>query len=159
MRELKPSTRDKYTKLIQDCYNRKYFDKQDMRKLYNADTNIWTAMHRIKMIKKTSGLASGMCQWIGPAYSDHVLNQIMREYIVIGTLKNLNQIKKRRQAQVVSKDSPQLTIQAIKKVERTQPVPAPDVDLLNYDRSNSKMVIILAVGAILGFLIATLIWK
>ena len=53
----------------------------------------------------------------------------------------------------------QLTIAPIKRVERTQPVPAPDVDLLNYDRSNSKMIIILTVGVLLGFLIATIIWK
>jgi hypothetical protein len=157
MRELKPSTRDKYTKLIQDCYNRKYFDKNDMRKLYNADTNIWTAMHRMKMIKKTNGLATGMCQWIGPAYSDLVLNQIMREYMVIGTMKNLNQMKKRRQAQLLSNDTPQLTIQPIKRVERTHPVPVQQEPI--HDTSNSKMFIILAVGTLIGFLIATLIWK
>jgi hypothetical protein len=38
-------------------------------------------------------------------------------------------------------------------------VQQPDVDLLNYDRSNSKMIMLLTVGVILGFLIATIIWK
>jgi hypothetical protein len=53
----------------------------------------------------------------------------------------------------------QLKIQPIKRVERTEPVQQPDVDLLNYDRSNSKMIILLTVGVILGFMIATIIWK
>lgn len=51
----------------------------------------------------------------------------------------------------------QLTIAPIKRVERTTPVPVQQEPI--HDTSNSKMLIILAVGTIVGFLIATLIWK
>jgi hypothetical protein len=77
--------------------------------------------------------------------------------MVIGTMKNLNQMKKRRQAQLLSNGTPQLTIQPIKRVERTQPVRVQEEPI--HDTSNSKMFIILAVGAMVGFLIATIIWK
>ena len=51
----------------------------------------------------------------------------------------------------------QLTIKPIKKIEYKQPVQIQEEPI--HDTSNSKMFIILAVGAMVGFLIATIIWK
>ena len=45
----------------------------------------------------------------------------------------------------------------IKRVERTQPAPVQEEPIC--DNSNSKMFLIMAVGAAIGFLIATIIWK
>jgi hypothetical protein len=45
----------------------------------------------------------------------------------------------------------------MKRAERPQPVPV--VDEPDYDNSNSKMLLIMAVGLVIGFLIATAIWK
>ena len=146
MRELKESTRIKYTNFIEECYKRKLFSKQEMRDLYNADTNIFTALQRLNMIKKTNGLATGMCQWIGPEYSSAVLNQIMKEYIRIGTMKNLKRYGKR--IKMNSTSQLQLPVQSI-----------PVVHEVECDNSNSKMLLIMAVGAAIGFLIATAIWK
>jgi len=51
----------------------------------------------------------------------------------------------------------QLTIKPIKRVERTQPAPIREEPIC--DNSNSKMFLIMAVGAAIGFLVATIIWK
>jgi len=53
--------------------------------------------------------------------------------------------------------SAQLTIKPIRKAPT--PTPMPVVDEPDYDNSNSKMLLIMAVGAAIGFLIATAIWK
>jgi hypothetical protein len=39
------------------------------------------------------------------------------------------------------------------------PTPVPAVREAECDTSNSKMILILASGAVIGFMIATLIWK
>ena len=64
-----------------------------------------------------------------------------------------------RVEKVMAKELPtnQLTIKPIKRVERTEPVRVQEEVI--HDTSNSKMLIILAVGAMVGFLIATIIWK
>jgi hypothetical protein len=33
------------------------------------------------------------------------------------------------------------------------------VDEIDFDTSNSKMILIMAVGLVVGFMIATIIWK
>jgi hypothetical protein len=53
--------------------------------------------------------------------------------------------------------SVQLTIKPIRKAPA--PTPVPVVDEPDYDNSNSKMLLIMAVGLVIGFLIATAIWK
>jgi cobalamin synthase len=50
-----------------------------------------------------------------------------------------------------------LTIKPIRKAP--EPTPMPVVDEPDYDNSNSKMLLIMAVGLVIGFLIATAIWK
>jgi hypothetical protein len=51
----------------------------------------------------------------------------------------------------------QLKLTPIKRVERTQPAPVQQEP--ECDNSNSKMLLIMAVGAVIGFMIATIIWK
>jgi hypothetical protein len=51
----------------------------------------------------------------------------------------------------------QLTIKQIRKVPAD--APRPIVKEAECDTSNSKMFLILAVGAVVGFMIATIIWK
>ena len=162
MRQLQPLTLSKYTKLIQDCSNRKYFDKDEMRLLYKIDSNIWTALRRTNMIAKTGDCATGMSQWIGPNYSESVLRKIMDEYAAINAMKNLKQKRKR----FMIKASPQIQfktqsiIDEAKRIaaERPQPVPVQH-DEPFYDNSNSKVILAIGAGAVLGFMIATLIWK
>jgi hypothetical protein len=56
-----------------------------------------------------------------------------------------------------AKPSPQLTIKPVRKA----PAPAPMsvTQEPECDTTNSKMMLILAVGALIGFMIATIIWK
>ena len=53
----------------------------------------------------------------------------------------------------------QLKLQPIKRIERVAPMPVRVQEEPIHDTSNSKVIIILAVGAMVGFLIATIIWK
>jgi hypothetical protein len=56
-----------------------------------------------------------------------------------------------------AKPSPQLSIKTMKRIERVAPMPVQEDT--THDTSNSKMIVILAVGALIGFMIATIIWK
>ena len=56
-----------------------------------------------------------------------------------------------------SKPTPQLSIKTMKRIERVAPMPVQEDT--TPDTSNSKMIVILAVGALIGFMIATIIWK
>ncbi len=78
--------------------------------------------------------------------------------LAIDVLKGIR-VQNKYRTQSKKTTSTQLSIKPIKRVERTESVQQPDVDLFNYDRSNSKMIILLTVGVILGFMIATIIWK
>ena len=67
-------------------------------------------------------------------------------------------LKESRIANAQSKaGTQQLTIKPIKRVERTQQAPVQEQPIC--DNSNSKMFLIMAVGAAIGFLVATIIWK
>jgi hypothetical protein len=60
-----------------------------------------------------------------------------------------NQIRKQTQKQ--------LTIASVRKTPI--PTPIPVVHEAECDNSNSKMLLIMAIGAVIGFMIATAIWK
>jgi hypothetical protein len=70
----------------------------------------------------------------------------MKEYIRIGTMKNLKRYGKR--IKMNSTSQLQLPVQSIPVVHEDK-----------CDNSNSKMLLIMAVGLVIGFLIATAIWK
>lgn len=66
-------------------------------------------------------------------------------------------LRAKMQAHLQKKESAQLTIKPIRKTAVTNPQPI--VKEPECDTSNSKMIVILAVGALIGFMIATIIWK
>jgi ribosomal protein S8 len=140
------NTKEKYGALIMDIASGESFRIDEMRMKHKVSTRVFTIMRDLGYIKS---VPYSMHVWHADAPTQITINLIIKE------CRKSSRIEK-----VMAKQStPQLTIKPIKRVERTQPVPQPDVDLLNYDRSNSKMIIILTVGVILGFLIATIIWK
>ncbi len=53
----------------------------------------------------------------------------------------------------------QMTIAPVRKAPASTPTPTPIVHEAECDNSNSKMLLIMAIGAVIGFMIATAIWK
>ena len=142
---MRTDTKTKYYNFMIALYNAQSFDMDVMRQEHRVSNRLITLMKERGMIKRKNKIT----HWTGDMPTTAIANAFAKECF-----------KQSRIANSQSKAGiAQLTIKPIKRVERTQPVPAPDVDLLNYDRSNSKMIIILTVGVILGFLIATIIWK
>jgi hypothetical protein len=53
----------------------------------------------------------------------------------------------------------QLKLQPIKRIERVATMPVRVQEEPIYDTSNSKIMLILGAGLLIGFMIATIIWK
>ena len=140
------NTKNKYGELIMEIASKPSFRIDEMRTKHKVSTRVFTVMRSMQIIKKQGKEHV----WVGEQPTQATINLIAKQ------CRHSSRVEK-----VMAKQLPpqQLTIKPIKRVERSTPVQQPDVDLLNYDRTNNKMLIILVVGAILGFLIATIIWK
>lgn len=133
-------TKEKYMNAMLYACAQPEFHSREFAKAFKISHNVITAMHELGLIQK---VANGKYCWI-----------IRREPLASDVLA----IRKRLAAYSAAarQSNGQLKLTPIKRVERTQPVPAQEPI---HDNSNSKVAIILAAGAILGFMIATLIWK
>jgi hypothetical protein len=121
------------------------FEAKQVEHKYKISNTFITVCCELGLVKRDG--TSKLYKWCAdrePQYNDVTLIK-----------KNL---RSRYLLHVQNKRNKQLTIKPIKRVERPQPV-AVQHDEPFYDNSNSKVMLILAVGAVLGFMIATLIWK
>ena len=139
-------TVNKYYKFMCTLHDMKKFDAKKMTIEHQVSSQVIAVMREAHMIQKYPG--DKATYWVGdiPTMSD--------------ASRVLAKCQHKIRASRISKAAlppQQLTIKPIKRVERTQPVPVQQEPI--HDTSNSKMLIIMAVGTILGFLIATLIWK
>ena len=134
-------TKEKYMNAMLYACAQPEFHSREFAKAFKISHNVITAMHELGLIQK---VANGKYCWI-----------IRREPLASDVVA----IRKRLAAYntTARQSNGQLKLTPIKRVERPQPVPVQHE--VEYDNSNSKLMLILAVGAILGFMIATLIWK
>lgn len=134
-------TKEKYMNAMLYACAQPEFNSREFAKAFKISHNVITAMHELGLIQK---VANGKYCWV-----------IRREPLASDVVA----IRKRLAAYnaTARQSNGQLKLTPIKRVERTQPVPVKEEPI--HDTSNSKMLIIMAVGTILGFLIATLIWK
>jgi len=134
-------TKEKYMNAMLFACGQAEFQSREFAKAFKISHNVITAMHELGLIQK---VGNGKYCWV-----------VRREPLPSDVIA----IRKRMTAYnaAARQSNGQLKITAIKRVERTQPVPVQQEPI--HDTSNSKMFIILAVGALLGFMIATLIWK
>lgn len=146
---LRETTKLKYIACIKECYEVKSFSQLDMRAKHGIDNNLFTAMHFCNCVKVKKNIS----QWTDVVLNDDVINNILTVVNNIRWGKNLKQRENRK----LYKTAKQLTIKPIRKAPT--PTPMPIVREAECDTSNSKMFVILAVGAIVGFMIATIIWK
>jgi len=124
-------------------HDMKKFDAKKMTIEHQVSSQVIAVMREAHMIQKYPG--DKATYWVGdiPTMSD--------------ASRVLAKCQHKIRASRISKSALSPQQLTIKRVERTQPVPVQQEPI--HDTSNSKMLIILAVGAMVGFLIATLIWK
>lgn len=137
------NTKNKYYNFMMELYNQKQFNIKEMQIEHRISTRLCTLMRERGMIKREGKLT----YWVGDMPTQAIASAIAKECL-----------KQSRIANSQSKaGTHQMVIKPIKRVERTEPVRVQEEVI--HDTSNSKMFIILAVGAMVGFLIATIIWK
>ena len=126
-----------------ELYNQKEFDIKEMMREHSIGSRVITLMRESNMIKRQGRHT----KWIAEMPTQAVANAFAKECL-----------KQSRIANAQSKaGEQQMIIAPIRKA------PAPTsmlaVDEIDFDTSNSKMLLIMAVGLVIGFLIATAIWK
>jgi len=143
--KMKKETKHKYLAFIQDCYKHGSFDKNLLRDSHEVSNDLLRAMQHTRCITTSAGVG----QWIGNAPTQDVINSIFKEY---HKMRGAEYAKRKTKPH-----GKQLKITPIRKAPVSTPEPI--VKEAEYDNSNSKVFLILAVGAIVGFMIATIIWK
>ena len=134
-------TKEKYMNAMLYACGQPEFHSREFAKAFKISHNVITAMHELGLIQK---VGNGKYCWV-----------IRREPLASDVVA----IRKRLAAYntTARQSNGQLKLTPIRKA------PAPTsmlaVDEINFDTSNSKMLLILAAGALIGFLIATAIWK
>jgi hypothetical protein len=143
---MKHHTKGKYLTAIEDIHKSKEFHGTTWSRRYRISYAVILAMKELDMIHQTR---YGYYQWIGNKWPT---------MIDIDKIYDCIQQKNKRYA---NESSPiknnQLTIEPIRKA----PAPAPmSVNAEpECDTTNSKMLLILGAGLLIGFMIATIIWK
>ena len=143
---MKHHTKGKYLTAIEDIHRSKEFHGTTWSKRYRISYAVILAMKDLDMIHQTR---YGYYQWIGNKWPTMI--DIDKIY------DRIQQKNKRYANESSSIKNNQLTIEPIRKVPIDNPQPI--VKEAECDTSNSKMMLILAVGAMVGFIIATIIWK
>ena len=134
-------TKEKYMNAMLYACAQPEFHSREFAKAFKISNNVVTAMHELGLIQKVS---NGKYCWV-----------MRREPLAADVVA----IRKRITAYntTARQSNGQLKLTPIKRVERTQPAPVQEEPIC--DNSNSKMFLIMAVGAAIGFLVATIIWK
>jgi hypothetical protein len=137
------NTKQKYYEFMSYLCERQEFDINEMRKKYKISSRLITLMREHGMIKRYGDVT----RWEGDMPTQAIANAFAKDCLKQSRISNA-QSKAGEQ---------QMIIKPIRKAPK--PTPMPVVDEPDYDNSNSKMLLIMAVGAVIGFLIATAIWK
>jgi hypothetical protein len=134
-------TKEKYMNAMLYACGQPEFHSREFAKAFKISHNVITAMHELGLIQK---VGNGKYCWI-----------IRREPLASDVVA----IRKRLTAYnaTARQSNGQLKLTPIRKAPVSTPEPI--VKEAEYDNSNSKVFLILAVGAIVGFMIATIIWK
>jgi hypothetical protein len=135
------NTKERYMNALLFACGQPQFHSREFAKAFKVSHTMITVMCELGLIKKVDKATYKWALQREPLPTDVAL--------IRKRLSAYNQFYKGR--------SSQLTIAPIRKAPVSTPQPI--VHEAEYDNSNSKVLLILAVGAVIGFMIATLIWK
>jgi hypothetical protein len=135
-------TKEKYMKLLNEIAKLPEFKGSDIVRKHNVASNIITAMMDTGLITK---IEVGRYMWI------------MRREPTTNDVKLVGNALRIRRLNTDSIKVGQLPLEVIRKAPT--PTPTPIVHEAECDNSNSRIFLALAAGAVIGFMIATAIWK
>ena len=137
------NTASKYYNFMITLFHEKEFNASALRAQYEVSSRLLRLLKEANYIKKEGKVT----RWIGDEPTLTLANTLVKQ------AKKESRIEKAH----IRVGQKQMTITPIRKVPVDNPQPI--VKEAEYDNSNSKVFLILAVGAIVGFMIATIIWK
>ena len=137
-------TTNKYMSVLQYiCAQQSFHSKQTLRQ-FKVSNNFLTAGKDMGLFKRI-----GESEYVWNLTRPPLISDVHGMMVRIRAYNKTSELKPKMKGQ--------LKIQPIKPMKRVEPTPVKEEVI--HDTSNSKMFIILAVGTLIGFLIATLIWK
>ena len=141
---MRTNTINKYMLVLQHiCAQQSFNPKQTVRE-FKVSNNFLTAGKEIGLFKRI-----GDSQYAWTLDRPALIKDAKDIQVRVRSYTQSHRLK--------TKSNTQLTIKPIRKAPA--PTPMPVVDEPDFDNSNSKMLLIMAVGLVIGFLIATAIWK
>jgi hypothetical protein len=138
------NTKNKYMMVLQYICGQQSFHSKKTLRQFKVSNNFLTAGKDMGLFKK-----------IGDSQYTWNLNRPPLMSDVNGLMVRIRSYNKT--TELKPKQPGQLKLQPVKRIERVAPMPV--LEDITPDTSNSKMIVILAVGALIGFMIATIIWK
>lgn len=138
------SAKNKYLEFMLKLHSLHSFNRRQIESEYRISHAVCSHLSKRGYITQEE---RDQWRWIGNAPTMILVDSIRGSIYL-----DQKQCKEQKKKRVT-----QLQIAPVKKIERNQPIPVKDEPI--HDTSNSKMLLILAAGALLGFMIATLICK
>ena len=137
-------TKNKYMKALEYIHAQPTFHSKITMRLFKVSNNFLTAGKELGLFKKV-----GQSEYKWNLSRQPMMSDVQDIQVRVRSYTQTHRLK--------AKPSPQLSIKTMKRIERVAPMPVQEDT--THDTSNSKMIVILAVGALIGFMIATIIWK
>jgi hypothetical protein len=137
-------TKNKYMKALEYIYAQPTFHSKITMRLFKVSNNFLTAGKELGLFKKV-----GQSEYKWNLSRQPMMSDVQDIQVRVRSYTQTHRLK--------AKPSPQLKLKPLRKA------PAPTsmlaVDEIDFDNSNSKMLLILGAGLLIGFMIATIIWK
>jgi hypothetical protein len=137
-------TKNKYMIVLQYICAQPTFHSKNTIRQFKVTNNFLTAGKEIGLFKQV-----GKSEYKWNLSRPPLMSDVQDIQVRVRSYTQTHRLK--------TKPSPQLTIKPIKRIERVAPMPVQEDAIPN--TTNSKMIVVMAVGALIGFMIATLIWK
>jgi hypothetical protein len=138
------NTKNKYMSALQYICAQPTFHSKITMRLFKVSNNFLTAGKEIGLFKKV-----GKSEYKWNLSRPPLMTDVQDIQVRVRSYTQTHRLK--------TKPTPQLSIKPIRKAPLPTAMPA--VREAECDTSNSKMLLIMAVGLVIGFLIATAIWK
>jgi hypothetical protein len=138
------NTKNKYMSALQYICAQPTFHSKITMRLFKVSNNFLTAGKEIGLFKKV-----GKSEYKWNLSRPPLMTDVQDIQVRVRSYTQTHRLK--------TKPTPQLSIKTMKRIERVAPMPVQEYT--THDTSNSKMILIMAVGLVVGFMIATLIWK
>ena len=137
-------TKNKYMSALQYICAQPTFHSKITMRLFKVSNNFLTAGKELGLFKKV-----GKSEYKWNLSRPPLMTDVQDIQVRVRSYTQTHRLK--------SKPTPQLTIKPVKSIQRVAPMPVQEDAIPN--TTNSKMIVVMAVGALIGFMIATLIWK